>query len=133
MLRPVWICVAAGAVLSPGLLLAQNAPATCNRTIYANVIALDQPLMMNRLGAAIPGGMIYALARDVVDRNSPAASPTTCDKGTCKPGEVGLRTGKRPRPIVVRVSVGDCLVVNLQNLVTASPSHDQLNVAQADV
>ena len=47
----------------------KNSAPICNRTIKVQVVALDQPWMWNRLGASQPGGMIYALARDVV-RNS---------------------------------------------------------------
>ncbi len=102
-----------------GLLQAQpsTAPqASCSRTLYANVVALDQPLMLNRLGSYIPGGMIYALARDVVD----SSSQTSCAGGACKPGQVALRDGKRPRPIVLRMNMGDCLVVKFTNLVEPS-------------
>jgi len=38
----------------------------CARTIKANVVALDQVIMYNRLGTVNPGGMIYALKKDVV-------------------------------------------------------------------
>ena len=38
----------------------------CTRTIKASVVALDQAIMYNRLGAVNPGGMIYALKQDVV-------------------------------------------------------------------
>ncbi len=40
------------------------------RTITANVLALDQPLVYNRLGATTPGGMIYALRKDVVKKTT---------------------------------------------------------------
>lgn len=126
----IWIRIAVGLGLAVSLLPAQDASRSCNRTIYANVIALDQPLMVNRLGSAIPGGMIYALARDVATEDTTTGLPkaTTCDSAgsQCMPGQVTLRSGKRPRPIVLRVSVGDCLVVNLTNLVTPDPTYDQL-------
>lgn len=101
-------CVALGA---------QSSAPSCKRTLFANVVALDQPIMVNRLGSYIPGGMIYALARDVVATGSPQ---TSCDGGACKPGQVELRDGKRPRPIVLRMNMGDCLVVEFTNLVEAS-------------
>ena len=41
-------------------------PTTCERTVKADVVALDQALIYNRLGAINPAGMIYALKRDVV-------------------------------------------------------------------
>jgi hypothetical protein len=130
---PIWIRIASGTCLVASLLSAQNAAPSCRRTIYANVVALDQPIMVNRLGSAIPGGMIYALARDVVKEDTTSGLPTTtsCDSAgsQCLPGQVILRSGKRPRPIVLRVSVGDCLVVNLTNLVAQDLAFDQLTQA----
>jgi hypothetical protein len=82
-------------------------PTTCQRTVKADVVAIDQALIYNRLGAINPAGMIYALKRDVV-----AIDPS---KGLV-PGNVQLRPGKRPRPIALRMNVGDCLVVNFTNL-----------------
>src|SRR5205807_7862089 len=120
-----------------GVLQAQPAPASCSRTLFANVVALDQPIMVNRLGSYIPGGMIYALARDVVSSSS---SPVSCSSGQCQPGQVVLRDGKRPRPIVLRMNMGDCLVVQFTNLVEpslpateqnwASPPQDDLQLYQ---
>ncbi len=37
------------------------------RTLTADVVAFDQPLMYNRLGASNVNGMMFALKRDVVD------------------------------------------------------------------
>ena len=34
--------------------------------VKAQVVALDQPFMWNRLGTAMPSGMMYALRSDVV-------------------------------------------------------------------
>ncbi|CAD5108974.1 manganese-oxidizing multicopper oxidase MnxG [Zestomonas carbonaria] len=85
---------------------------SCQRNLVANVVALDQPLMFNRLGAQNINGMMFALRRDVVDRND---VPLTVG-GMAVPGEVALRPDKRPRPLVLRVAAGDCLTVNLQNL-----------------
>ena len=44
-------------------------PVNCDRTVKAEVVALDQVLIYNRLGAINPAGMMYALKRDVVARN----------------------------------------------------------------
>src|SRR5215213_2358656 len=82
-------------------------PTTCERTVKADVVALDQALIYNRLGAINPAGMIYALKGDVV-----AIDPL---KGFV-PGNVQLRPGKRPRPIALRMNVGDCLAINFTNL-----------------
>jgi len=88
----------------------------CLRTIKANVVALDQIIMFNRLGTVNPNGMIYALKQDVV-----AIDPL---KGLVA-GNVRLRADKRPRPIVLRINSGDCLRITFQNLLSPSPLSDQ--------
>ena len=65
-------------------------PVNCDRTVKADVVALDQVIIYNRLGAINPAGMMYALKGDVV--------PIDPSKGLV-PGNVQLRPGKRPRPI----------------------------------
>lgn len=90
------------------------------RTIHADVVALDQELVYNRFGSKNPYGMIYALKRDVVS--------TTDGKPMnerSKPGEVRLRHGKRPRPLVLRVAPGDHLVVHFTNML--SPEQPDLS------
>jgi hypothetical protein len=74
----------------------------CNRNINADVVALAQPIMLNRLGAAIPGGLIFALSQD------------TNSSGT------KLKEGKRPRPLVLRANVGDCLKITFTNNIPLS-------------
>jgi hypothetical protein len=76
--------------------------APCKRTIKADVVAMAQPIMLNRLGAAIPGGMVFALKQD-----------TTTPAG----GQIQLKPEKRPRPIVLRANVGDCLAITLTNAI----------------
>ena len=56
----------------------------------------------------MPAGMIYALKADTVDVGG-SPSPNGCVN--CVPGKINLRPGKRPRPIVLRMNVGDCLDV----------------------
>ena len=74
-------------------------------TVIINMAALDQPFMYNRMGTAQPTGMIFALESDIVPKS-----------GTVKaPGNVVLKEGKRPRPIVLRANVGDILVINFTN------------------
>src|SRR5688572_26462902 len=68
----------------------------CERVIKADVVALDQAIMYNRLGTINPNGMIYALKRDVV--------PIDPAKGLVA-GNVQLRPTKRPRPIVLRMNL----------------------------
>jgi hypothetical protein len=82
-------------------------PVNCDRTVKAEVVALDQVIVYNRLGTINPAGMMYALKRDVV-----AVDPS---KGLVA-GNVQLRPGKRPRPIALRMNAGDCLVINFTNL-----------------
>jgi len=84
----------------------------CAVTVEAEVVALDQPLFLNRLGGNMPGGMIYALRRDVVA--SDGSRELTA-------GHVQLDATKRPRPLVLRVRAGDCLHVRFQNLLAAEP------------
>ncbi|MEE9533775.1 MAG: hypothetical protein V3W06_05110, partial [Acidimicrobiia bacterium] len=95
-------------------LLATPDPAravTCNRTLTADVVALDQVFFWNRLGVVQPQGMIFALERDVVP-----ISGTTLSKGNVK-----LREDKRPRPMVLRMNAGDCLEIHFTNLLSSSP------------
>ena len=74
---------------------------TCKRTITADVVALAQPFMLNRLGASVPGGLIFALRSDTVPGSNP----------------VRLKDSKRPRPIVLRANVGDCLTITFTNFI----------------
>ncbi|GAB4273885.1 MAG: multicopper oxidase [Candidatus Promineifilaceae bacterium] len=85
----------------------------CERTITADVVAIDQSFFYNRLGAANPSGLIYALRKDVVDRNTGLSE---AEGGVLLPGQVMLRSDKRPRPLTLRMNIGDCLVINFENL-----------------
>lgn len=85
--------------------LAPAALAQCSRTVKADVVALAQPFMMNRLGAALPGGLIFALKSD-----------TQLGPGN----QVQLKPGKRARPLVLRANVGDCLTINFTNAIPVS-------------
>lgn len=91
---------------------AQVLPANCERLIKADVVALDQAIVYNRLGTINPNGMIYALMRDVVAIDAA--------KGLVA-GNVKLRADKRPRPLVLRMNIGDCLQVNFTNLLSLAP------------
>lgn len=99
---------------SPGDAWAQT-PLPCQRVLKADVVAIDQVYTYNRFGAYNPVGMMYALKRDVV----PISGPTP------GPGNARLRDTKRPRPLVLRMNVGDCLDVTFTNwLNPARPSPD---------
>jgi ABC-type branched-subunit amino acid transport system substrate-binding protein len=118
------VVVAAGLVT---LTVAQPGPAqatpTCmaSNTVTADVVALDQLFFYNRYGAHNPGGMMFALRRDVVDRSG----RTEAEGGMLSPGNVMLRGDKRPRPLVLRVNEGECLRVHFQNLLAPSPVDNQ--------
>ncbi len=81
--------------------------------VTAQVVALDAVLMANRLGAQVPGGMIYALATDV---QPTTASADANDWTTWQAGQVALKNYKRPRPLVLRVNRDQCLNIEFRNL-----------------
>jgi len=98
---------------------------TCARTITADVVALDQIFFWNRLGAVQPQGMVFALRRDVVAFDGSA---------NLSPGNVQLRSSKRPRPLVLRMNAGDCLTINFQNLLdTVRIDRDQAATRMASI
>ncbi|WP_460423714.1 manganese-oxidizing multicopper oxidase MnxG [Pseudomonas sp. ZL2] len=112
-----------------------EAAVRCERNLVANVVAIDQPLMFNRLGAQNANGMMFALRRDVVDEHQVSLA----SGGAAVPGKVSLRPDKRPRPIVLRVAAGDCLTINLQNLLAyqANPNkhgidHEEENEVEGE-
>src|SRR6185503_8975670 len=75
------------------------------RVVNADVVAIPQAIMLNRLGATIPNGFVFALRSDTVKTGL---------------GNLQLRPGKRPRPIVLRANVGDCLQVSFQAAILAA-------------
>ena len=83
----------------------------CAGTIQVDLVALDQPIFLNRLGASLPGGMIYALRSDVVPDST----------GKMAAGHVQLAPDHRPRPIVLRMAVGECLHISFENLLSPVP------------
>lgn len=78
-------------------------PVLCKRTVNASVVALSQPYMLNRLGAAMPNAQIFALESDVDMK------------------QLQLRNYRRPRPLVLRANVGDCLQIKLKNVIYQYP------------
>jgi len=95
--------------------------AACSRIVTAHVVALDQVISLNRMGSQIPGGMMYALARDVFPAGTPVDQQTDANScrwkpDQCKPGQVELRHDRRPRPLVLRANEGDCLQIVFTNL-----------------
>ncbi|MFA9421851.1 MAG: hypothetical protein ACERLB_17030, partial [Gammaproteobacteria bacterium] len=132
--RTMLLSLMAGLMMAGSLTYSPDAEAavSCARTVTANVVAIDQPVMFNRLGAQNINYMVYALRRDVV--NTTSGKPLTAG-GAPERGKVALRPDKRPRPLVLRVAAGDCLQVILQNLLTdvANPfkivDHDEDELA----
>ncbi len=106
--------------LASGLLYGQ-----CSAIKTADVVALDQPFFYNRLGAQNPVGMIFALKGDV----EPILGTTL------SAGNVRLKAYKRPRPIVLRVNMGECLTINFTNLLNpaANTSADEPATRSASV
>ena len=104
---------------------------TCSSTVTADVVAFDQPVMFNRLGAQNVNYMVYALRRDVV--NTSSGKPLTAG-GLPTPGKVSLRPDKRARPLVLRVASGQCLEVKLENLLdpVSNPFNADPAIMQSD-
>src|SRR5207302_10210599 len=105
LLYLVAVCLAASTLSAEVVCPPPGSGLTGPATITANIAAIDQPFMLNRYGAAMPQGMIFALTSDLVSING---EPLTV-------GNVMLRPTKRPRPIVLRVRQGDCLQITLTN------------------
>jgi hypothetical protein len=100
----------------PLFLLAGEAQA-----VTADVVAMDQVITYNRLGVFNPAGMIFALARDVFPKGTPPEDETfgnSCASGGCNPGDVQLRSTKRPRPLTLRVNEGQMITITLTNLLS---------------
>ena len=118
------VCLTA---LALGVLLPVQAAAT---EITAKVVAMDQVIVYNRLGAINPAGMIFALARDVFPLNTGLDDQTydnSCAEKPCTAGQVRLRDDKRPRPLTLRVNEGDTLVIVFTNLLNPIPVTDAAN------
>jgi len=91
-----------------GIVIASEAQQTRD-TVYVEMAAIEQPFMYNRLGAAQPTGMVFALTKDL-DTVIPDSIPDSML------GTVRLKKTKRPRPIVLRANEGDVLVIKFYNL-----------------
>jgi hypothetical protein len=100
------------------------------QAVTADVVAMNQVIVYNRLGAFNPAGMIFALARDVFPIDTAPADQTydnSCAVYSCVPGQVLLRDNKRPRPLTLRVNEGDELQILLTNLLSPRPITDAVN------
>ena len=114
----------------------------CERTITAEVVALDQVYYYNRFGAFNPAGIMYALRRDVVhaddkdllngdldSESDEKEQAITLQHGAADlglAGKVKLRSDKRPRPLVLRANEGDCLQVTFTNLLSPEMSGQEV-------
>ncbi|MGB7816993.1 MAG: hypothetical protein WBL28_11660 [Methylotenera sp.] len=99
----------------------QSSIKQCGRILRAEVVALEQAMVLNRYGAFNPSGMLFALKRDVVlnglsNPRYPDGTALTDENIHLAPGHVRLRDNKRPRPLVLRANEGDCLEVRFHNL-----------------
>lgn len=107
-----------------------------DRTLCAEIVALDQALVYNRFGSFNPFGMMFALRRDVVPIT---LAPAKLDADACDedlgiayhgaaltPGDVRLRDCKRPRPLTLRANVGDILHLRMTNMLREEvPGHSE--------
>ena len=68
--HPATISIAARILIATiCALFGTAAQAEICREVTADIVAMDQPILFNRLGASNVNGMIFALARDVVAIN----------------------------------------------------------------
>jgi hypothetical protein len=105
------------AVLGALLPAAEAGAQVCSAWV-AHISAIDQPIWYNRLGAHDPAAMMFALDSDIVQGPS---------------GSYSLRPGKRPRPLVLRVPEGSCLLIFVTNRLTSTPGSNQPGTRDVNV
>lgn len=111
-----------GLSIWPWMAQAQSRTCTAENTVVADVVAIDMPMVFNRLGAQNVNWQMFALQHDLVS-SSPGKTPRPLTaEAWASPkallGKVALRPDLRPRPLVLRVAAGECLQVNFTNLLT---------------
>ena len=126
LLAGLWLLLMGG--LAPRAEAQPSNAEKCERIIHADVVAMDQCLVFNRYGTVLPDGMIFALRRDVVSND-----PAPADPKALSAGQVMLRPGKRPRPIVLRANEGDCLEICLTNLLSPKAPPLQIQTREASI
>lgn len=104
------------------------------RVVCADLVALEQILVYNRFGSFNPYGTIFALRRDVAEAVPGTETVdaeycggrlgTEAGGGGLSAGSVRLKDCKRPRPITLRVNVGDVLMLRVENLLTDPDAPD---------
>lgn len=107
----------------PWVAAAQVRTCPVENTVVADVVAIDMPMVFNRLGAQNVNWQMFALQHDLVS-SSPGKTPRplTAEEWAAPKtllGKVALRPDLRPRPLVLRVAAGECLQVNFTNLLTS--------------
>ncbi|MDX1999488.1 MAG: hypothetical protein SF066_17350, partial [Thermoanaerobaculia bacterium] len=100
--------------------------------VKAEVVALDQVYFWNRLGAFEPTGQMYALKHDVVHTSQNEAI-CGMPRLALQAGSVKLRRNKRPRPLVLRMNVGQCMDVTFTNYLAAVAKPNQAATRKASI
>ncbi|QQP97250.1 hypothetical protein [Lysobacter enzymogenes] len=110
--------------------------------IVADVVAIDHPMVFNRLGAQNVNWMMYALRHDLVapvkqidgsvrwrplDYSGDGETRFQKARETKTSREIALRPDLRPRPLVLRVPAGRHLYVRLTNLLSVYDSPPRSN------
>jgi manganese oxidase len=98
-----------------------NCPADA---VVADVVAIDHPMVFNRIGAQNVNWMMYALRHDVIDLGSGYPLNYTAQgeelfKSALSRNDsrsIALRPDLRPRPLVLRVAAGQYLRVRFSNM-----------------
>ncbi|MCM5551149.1 hypothetical protein NEH60_20430, partial [Xanthomonas hortorum pv. pelargonii] len=110
--------------------LTQRAAFSCPQSaVFADVVAIDHPMVFNRLGAQNVNWAMYALRHDLIHRsNSQVLDYSTQGQALFarvvannQSRDIALRPDLRPRPLVVRVAAGGYLHVRLTNLLELTP------------
>ncbi len=124
----LWFLMAIGVLATSFSLEAQQqAPFKSGQVVKADIIAINVPIMYNRLGTIQPMGLMYALKSDV--EKDPDLTTifegivTKCSEiplDVCA-GCMRLKDGKRPRPLVLRANEGDILEITLTNGIYPPP------------
>ncbi|MEQ1776926.1 MAG: hypothetical protein ABL863_00095, partial [Nitrosomonas sp.] len=108
--------------------------------LEADVVAIDHPIVFNRLGAQNVNWMMYALRHDLVYLNPNKPNKMTPLDYTVEGNRlfkkvqkkhtyrnIALRPDLRPRPLVLRVAEGDYLKVNFTNLLHVKLKHHEFS------
>jgi manganese oxidase len=97
--------------------------------VVADVVAIDHPMVFNRIGAQNVNWMMYALRHDIIDlKNNYPLNYTPQGEELFKSAllrndsrGVALRPDLRPRPLVLRLAAGQHLRVRFANMLEIKP------------